>query len=306
MAQGPSTEIITMIKWIRTIRLSIKNSLSDTFTLCGSGAPNPARPAECYPVDIDIEASTQKTRICKGKQISFRRCGESQEAASFRVLQGAMEILNGFTAATYAEDYCQSKAEMDVICGEITPGGSATEACGGQACYGEAECNTGINPHTHTFTHTHTHSHTHIHTLALQHRPVRLPPSLSHTHTDTHTHSQHGSQPAQLLFEWCWCPLCVLPFDGEHVGFGVRATDLGAVHGQMLTALTSTRGRLLKPRTFVSAARSSPSHHPLNPSWGCIAGLRVSAHSEWALFGRVLRVVHSGRPTCHAISGRGD
>ena len=28
MAQGRSTEIITMIKWIRTIRLSIKNSLS--------------------------------------------------------------------------------------------------------------------------------------------------------------------------------------------------------------------------------------------------------------------------------------
>ena len=28
MAQGRSTKIITMIKWIRTIRLSIKNSLS--------------------------------------------------------------------------------------------------------------------------------------------------------------------------------------------------------------------------------------------------------------------------------------
>ena len=28
MAQGRSTEIITMIKWIRTSRLSIKNSLS--------------------------------------------------------------------------------------------------------------------------------------------------------------------------------------------------------------------------------------------------------------------------------------
>ena len=30
MAQGRSTKIITMIKWIRTIRLSIKNSLSET------------------------------------------------------------------------------------------------------------------------------------------------------------------------------------------------------------------------------------------------------------------------------------
>ena len=29
MAQGRSTEIISMIKWIRTRRLSIKNSLSD-------------------------------------------------------------------------------------------------------------------------------------------------------------------------------------------------------------------------------------------------------------------------------------
>ena len=28
MAQGRSTKIITMIKWMRTIRLSIKNSLS--------------------------------------------------------------------------------------------------------------------------------------------------------------------------------------------------------------------------------------------------------------------------------------
>ena len=31
MAQGRSTEIITMIKWIRTSRLSIKNSLSPLF-----------------------------------------------------------------------------------------------------------------------------------------------------------------------------------------------------------------------------------------------------------------------------------
>ena len=33
MAQGRSTKIITMIKWIRTIRLSIKNSLSNASTL---------------------------------------------------------------------------------------------------------------------------------------------------------------------------------------------------------------------------------------------------------------------------------
>ena len=32
MAQGRSTEIITMSKWIRTSRLSIKNSLSAPFT----------------------------------------------------------------------------------------------------------------------------------------------------------------------------------------------------------------------------------------------------------------------------------
>jgi len=32
MAQGRSTKIITMIKWIRTIRLSIKNSLPHTQT----------------------------------------------------------------------------------------------------------------------------------------------------------------------------------------------------------------------------------------------------------------------------------
>ena len=29
MAQGQSTEIVSMIKWIRTSRLSINNSLSD-------------------------------------------------------------------------------------------------------------------------------------------------------------------------------------------------------------------------------------------------------------------------------------
>jgi len=38
MAQGRSTKIISMIEWIRTSRLSIKNSLS----LSAAGPPSPA------------------------------------------------------------------------------------------------------------------------------------------------------------------------------------------------------------------------------------------------------------------------
>ena len=39
MAQGRSTKIITMIKWIRTIRLSIKNSLSLLFIILTCNLP---------------------------------------------------------------------------------------------------------------------------------------------------------------------------------------------------------------------------------------------------------------------------
>ena len=69
MAQGRSIEIIWMIKWIQTIRLAIKNSLScDTARVdecvCERESAKETASSFSEPVHISVETMLNTVRVC--------------------------------------------------------------------------------------------------------------------------------------------------------------------------------------------------------------------------------------------------
>jgi len=76
MAQGRCTKIISMIKWIRTSRLSIQNSLSDKPGDLTKSPPETGWRVSIRGAVVDTETETERRGTCGGAYRSLR-CGRS-------------------------------------------------------------------------------------------------------------------------------------------------------------------------------------------------------------------------------------
>ena len=96
MAQGRSTNIISMIEWIRTSRLSLKNCLSLTDTPQGAGEPRPlTRIADYSLVDIlGVRYNPVNFGAVQGHLASLIRERETQAKEKAQLSAQLLEVMS--------------------------------------------------------------------------------------------------------------------------------------------------------------------------------------------------------------------